>query len=818
MGVKVYALIILTFLFSLTFITYPSHSTVSRILETFNLNRPVGINVNGTLLTPNGYMNYNVTTNGLRGLFTFYGGSFYSGEPVNQKLFSLQLNANFNVTSNEFLWAQDVVEVEKNDSYYCVGFVDNIWNASGTSLPKIIGNGIKNSTAIDGLNYTYYYYLYPQSYITTTPFNITLEMFLTTIKVNGSTLPNLLVYFSFTNSTFSTGLILLDNVTIVVNTSNPQFLAGVFPNISQKPFIIQLVVGGGGNGAGLYVTSWNATVNLQYLYNGNWYTFPSAITLEPLFNKIGGITAEYVISFLGINETYQNGVILQTNGVNVQKFLWITDANITVDGQVINITVTPLGAQWRVEVSGGNVMRVLNESELLKMTPGIYSINAKLYVGNRVIYSYEEKVIVPGGIVKVISKIPFYAQGNLYSTGNYTFRSPVNLTFIKYFYVNQLERYAFVGVNVSGKIIYNNSIIVYLNATVIPIYINQYYLFVFPSNITGYVNGILSNVTSGWYNESSIIYIPTQNITKGLVRYIIVEPLKVQVNSSTSIHPKYYEEIYFNITKPVYGTINGQENQTITSGWYNYGVIIHIYKYYYINSTVRLNIFATQYNINLTYPALVRVYNESLEYLIVLNLPNGTIREWLPFGYTLTLPNVIFINSTTRYILTTNTSLSIKNSLSITPSYALQYLIILHLPNGTINFWEMKGEEITLPKIIYFNSYERYYLNKSPTMIVYNYVNSTPSYIKQYLVIINNQSYWYDEGSVIKLFESVPIFYTVKWVGNYTLPNGAVIDVNGFIVERAIVQINITSILGLITIILSLALLAIAVRTKKRRK
>jgi hypothetical protein len=90
------------------------------IAEQSGLSESVGINDNGSALINGNIIDYSYSTNALLGYFAFYGGSFYSGNPINNAAFSVQLNSNFNVTNSMTLWAQDVFQVEYQNGFYYI--------------------------------------------------------------------------------------------------------------------------------------------------------------------------------------------------------------------------------------------------------------------------------------------------------------------------------------------------------------------------------------------------------------------------------------------------------------------------------------------------------------------------------------------------------------------------------------------------------------------------------------------------------------------------------------------------------------------------
>ena len=371
-------------------------------------NASVGINDNGSALYSGNVVNYVYGTQALLGYFAFYGGSFYSGSPINASAFSVQLNSNFNVTDNMTLWAQDVFEVTYNGSIYNVTIIDNLWNSttSGASINPYLISGWGTTTTYNGITF-YYDVAFNNTntvwYLTQPPFYLYAMMNLT---VNPSTgYPELLMYYRFRNSTYDSGWVLYDNITIYVPTNSSEFLVGVQPWISTQypnyPFVTQWVVCGDGGGSQLYVYSWNATMALYYWYDGNWYSVPDAVSLQPLVFT-AGVTGESVNQYNGIVESYnaRAGLVYQSQGQNAQEFLWQPSVSYSVNGNVLTVYLTPPNGLWQVVISGSNGYhnQTFGDYSPISFTlqPGQYELEATLYAGPNQVVTINETVNVPG--------------------------------------------------------------------------------------------------------------------------------------------------------------------------------------------------------------------------------------------------------------------------------------------------------------------------------------------------------------------------------------------------------------------------------------
>ncbi|MGC9183119.1 MAG: thermopsin family protease [Caldisphaera sp.] len=841
-------------------------------------NESVGINDNGSALINNNLIEYSYSTNSLFGYFAFYGGSFYSGAPINNSAFSVQLNSNFNVTSSMTLWAQDVFQVYYINGVYNVYIIDNLWNSTypSYSLNQSLVSG--NGSFSTSNNQVFYYSLALSNnniitYSTNSPFYLYAYM---TINQSSNGYPQIYMYYEFQNSTFNSGRILYDKITVYVKSSNPQFLTGIQSSINSYapyyPFVTQWVVGGASGGSQLTVYNWNASMGLYYEYNGNFYSVPDAISLQPsIFTAYA--TAENVNQYYGIQEYYKNGIVHQIEGQNQQEFLWQPKSYYQLNGNNLTLYLTPPKGEWLITISGNNYYnQTFGQYSPISyiLQPGNYNLSVTLYAGSMPIETFTSSLTVGGGIVNVTSPVDFYVDGFSHLSGNYLFNTPVNLTFPSIYYINNNSRMLFKYLIVNGQIVKSNTIILYVNANVTAVYQQQFYV-TFPFELNGYINNLYQKINNGWYNEGTIIDIPAQTVYNGsYTRFVIYKETYYKINSSMIITPPFYTQYYLKINYAIPAEINGV-NSTLVSDWYNKSTEIIIYNIYYFNSTARESINSNiskiilrnpviisvsvtyQYFINIRLPngtisnwfnkgMLIKlpsiIYNGSLEryvlnqsgiinvnspfnltpsyikqfYINVL-LPNGTISGWYNYGSSIFLPKMIYINNVTRYIINQTNGVVVNNAFNLTPSYIKQYYVFIKLPNGTISNWFNYKTVIALPEVIYISNQERYVLNQSSSItVLYPMINETADYYKQYLVTINGINNWYNFGSTIKLYESVPIYETLTWVGNYTLPNNSNVTVNGPLIENAKISTNITFVGGMVAIIIVAAIAGIFLR------
>ena len=768
--------------------------------------------------------------------------------------FSVQLNTVIQLTNGQYYWFNNVVLVNYlGGNEYQVTIEDYLWNLSAPDA-SINPSLIRGSGTVETYNGIRFYYYSYNTYTISAPFSIILE----SAAVTYDGYPAVFPYFELVNSngavvangTFDSIFILLPAVGahIIVGGRNP---AGTGNYLS-------FVVGGPVSGTELQTTvsiySWNATMGLVY-YPGHGNVF---------YNVPGGYSTTYealsgVSTTNGIAESFNGNMVVQTAGQTQSAFLWTVYSSLRAMGNTVYIITSPGGGDWVLSVSGPESFteNLLNYSTEFNLPDGSYTLTVTLYLDSYALYTASYSVTLPYELeVRVISPVPFFYANGQPENVNVTVSLPAPsvLKFNQTYYVSSDERYLFQGVEVNGRFYPNTTI--YLSSpgfyVIVPQYVLQYYLY-FPFQLNGYVNGTLTTIESGWYNAGTEIQIPAQNVTSNGVLYeVLGTSFVVNAPSYTLYYVPYY---YVKVSQPVPANINGV-NRTLTSGYYSAGTKIIIYRYYYLNSTTRYLINTNVSEVVVNSPVTIAVSVE-LQYLVTVNLPNGTITEWatrgsaLPLpeiiqiskderymlaqngsqvvtgpgtitpryvkqylvtvelpngtnfvwanqGSTYELPLIIPINSTARYLLVSQQNYTIDSPQTLTPSYVIQYLVIINLPNGTITEWVARGSIPPVPQIIQVSGYERYFLN-STLGPVYGSETITPNYVVQYLVMIGNSEEWVTGGSKIQLNQpnSNP-FVNVYWQGNISAANGQYVIVNGPLVERPVYALNILAIMLLI--------------------
>ncbi len=695
--------------------------------------RSIGINEAGILANNGSNVSYFYGTKEILGIFNFYGGAFYSGPPVNKASFSVQLNSNVNITENDVLFVQNVFQIyysNSSDLYY-ISVADNLWNLSLSSKNRVSSiniNYVKGYGNFASYNKTIFYYdqakenLVPIIIKSKPPFTLEASMRITKAPNN---FPEIYFYFYFKNSTYSTGE-LYDKVLVLINSKNPMFLIGKKPKSGKNasPFITQWVICGNSEGSELTVYSWNSSMLLKYLYNGKLYTVPGALSVPPLKYE-GAVTAESVNNYFGIAESYNGSYVVQQRGKIQEEFLWQPRAFYNVSGPSLTITLVPGGARWNITVIGNAYKNsTTGNLSMIKYTlkPGNYSIYATLYAGPEEVFVERMSVAIRSCFIHITSPLPFYVNGMLYNNGSYSIKAPANVSFVNTYYINGSARLIYLYALMNGKAYSNKTLKAYCNASIIPIYQRQY-LVSLGVPVRAYINNTEQNLSAGWYNSGTNITIPPQVVYLGSgERLIIYKEATYLVNAPLNISPPFYKQYYIKVNEKIPAYINGVE-KNLTPGWYNESTRIFIPHYYYKNSTVRVLIKSSIYNIK------------------------------------------------------------VDRTMAVNASLIKQFYCIIVLPNGTIKNWYDQNDTIMLPKVIYIGNNTRYLLNQRPIVKV-KPKTIVPKYIIQYLVKINGREKWYNNGTIIRIYKQTPIYEEVVWVGNYTIPNNSTVLIKGPIVEN----------------------------------
>ncbi|BCU67522.1 hypothetical protein HS7_09590 [Sulfolobales archaeon HS-7] len=181
-------------------------------------------------------------------------------------------------------------------------------------------------------------------------------------------------------------------------------------------------------------------------------------------------------------------------------------------------------------------------------------------------------------------------------------------------------------------VISEESILVAAPLTITPSYYVQYYINT-PLPVKGFVNGKPANITSGYYNMSTI-YIPSQLVYVNDSRFVIYSPTEVILTYPLNISIQYYRQFLVNVSYPIHGYVNGKE-QLITTGYYNISSNITIPSLLAVNSSVR-QIINTSQTFEVREPLLITIH-PSYQYLVTIVYGNNVTKSWHTYGQHLIL-------------------------------------------------------------------------------------------------------------------------------------------------------------------------------------
>ncbi|BCU69998.1 thermopsin family protease [Stygiolobus caldivivus] len=648
---------------SLLFLISALHSSASAI----------GINDIG--LTSQG-QNYVYNTTSVKGYFIFYGGSFYSGKPVNYNVASVQLNT---VLTNGIYcyFVQNVLVVIANgNGTYTISFVDNLWNLTPpyTVIPSAVeGNG-EVCKAPNTSDTYFYFYAFPQNITLRPPFNVTL---ISNVSVVSGYI-ELRFIAILTNSDFSQEFV-YDDVRVLNPSSQAYFIVG--RNIDYPTRAdVELVIGGGGSASTLYVYNWSSKMMLLYLYDGRYYEVPSAISYSY-------ITAE---SAQGIYEYYDNGYVVQTAGNNYYGELWDISANITVvNYSKVEFNLVPAYGEWSYEING-KVFPV-NSSEI-GLPYGEYNITVFLSVGQTLLYEKTFKNIVVKPYVVVKSEVPsLYVNGEKFT--NYTkeggyyvfyipFKGPLKIEFPQCYYLND-SRLKLVGVLLDNGSVAQSDVVCAESPGVYTATYQLQYLIRFPYNITVEYDGSVYHVSSMYFTVGSSVYVPEQNITfpNGTLVEVLNQTVKVreggeggEINLLTKVF--YYVKFLYN---GVY------VNQLPRPGFYPKGYCISLPKELR-NSTTIVIINSSYYKVKVLSPLSLRV-NVTVYYRVTFVLGNYSVHVFYERGSTVDLTSNITVNDYVVFVVEKPLTLTVNSpqTVSLEGHFMVYYLVEVHYLNRTIS-------------------------------------------------------------------------------------------------------------------------------------
>jgi len=335
--------------------------------------------------------------------------------------------------------------------------------------------------------------------------------------------------------------------------------------------------------------------------------------------------------------------------------------------------------------------------------------------------------------IDVVSTFPYYyINGTIYNVNRtYVVLLPANITLVNEKYINSTSRLILTNVIINGNSTSSSFVINQQGEyTIIANYVIQYYVAV-NVNVSAYVNGIKEELNSGWYNRGSIIQVFPQIIPISQYEiYNITRTFNFIVDYPMSIKIPYIVEYYVNVNftgPPILAIINGT-NRTLVSGYYPAGTIIEIPMYEYLNPYARLEIFSLpqKFIVNASLQVNIKAISQ---FLVLINLPNGSISGWYNNGSVIVIPKVIKVNGTT-YILNGSDEIEITHPLFITPEYIKLVNNTETTTETTTNITTNSQPSTTLnSNTITLNSSSSTMLNSSititQTLISHNTLNTT---------------------------------------------------------------------------------------------
>jgi hypothetical protein len=335
--------------------------------------------------------------------------------------------------------------------------------------------------------------------------------------------------------------------------------------------------------------------------------------------------------------------------------------------------------------------------------------------------------------IDVVSTFPYYyINGTIYNVNRtYVVILPANITLINEKYINSTSRLILTNVIINGNSTSSSFVINQQGEyTIMANYVIQYYVTT-NVNVSAYVNGIKEELSSGWYNRGSIIQVFPQIIPISQYEiYNITRTFNFIVDYPMSIKIPYIVEYYVNVNftgPPILAIINGT-NRTLVSGYYPAGTIIEIPMYEYLNPYARLEIFSLpqKFIVNASLQVNIKAISQ---FLVLINLPNGSISGWYNNGSVIVIPKVIKVNGTT-YILNGSDEIEITHPLFITPEYIKLVNNTETTTETTTNITTNSQPSTTLnSNTITLNSSSSTMLNSSititQTLISHNTLNTT---------------------------------------------------------------------------------------------
>ncbi|BCU67470.1 thermopsin [Sulfolobales archaeon HS-7] len=471
------------------------------------------------------------------------------------------------------------------------------------------------------------------------------------------------------------------------------------------------MVWGGTGGAIINFLDLNDTMALYYLNRGVLIAFPSVI-------NYGLNTLDRAIGL---------GVSLLGNG-NAD----VTTSSSYTPGYLTNCFM-PSGP-------GFEIVRVVNSEQ--------YYVNGKTFSGNNT-FAFSSPFLLNVSISKTVRDYTLYTY------------------YLKVFYLNNKTYNLFPGNSSFTYIPFLREIVYTVNETL-------YYVRT-PTPLLGYINGILRNITSGFYLKgTNITFIPEQvrNLTYDERVALIPIPssliLTSPVNVTVGSELQYYIEVISPI--PLYAIYNGN-NISLISGWYNNGSVLTIQNIsYYVTSNERYVIsrvlpttsFSVEAPLVVNISVVKQVFVRFLPYKYIQAKVNGELENisngWYNLDTTIVIDPGIYTFNATRVIVNSTVDILIQRPINITIPEKVLFKVTFQYPlnvlyNGTEikadSLWVYNDSTVTIEKgYVSLGNGERIYVLTPLQLVVTSPLTPKIKFVIQYYVNVSKQIPAYINGTL----------------------------------------------------------------------
>jgi len=382
----------------------------------------------------------------------------------------------------------------------------------------------------------------------------------------------------------------------------------------------------------------------------NWFNESTVILIPEQYDYLSNVVREALINPIKITV---NSPVNYTAIWGIQYFVTSNTFPAYINGSIGNFTTG-----WYFN---GTVVSIPNKYyyiskfervEYLNSTPIKIVITSPLTVTVLAVYQYYVNISTP---------LQGYVNGTQMNitSGWYNKGTSLKLEAVYYKYITQFDRWA-LAPNVSQVIV--NS----------PIFINvssykQFYIVINSTEpIYAIIDGEKVNLTTGWFDEGTIINIPIQYVyLSSEERLMLINNITFKVTSPFNYTPVWKVQYYvtFISNKPIDAIINGALVENISSGWYFNGskLIILTNITYPIDNYSRLGLFSVtpSNTLVLTSPLTVKVVYE-IQYKVIINgntswVFNGSeirLYSYEPFYYQVSWQGTY--NVPNGYVITVN--------------------------------------------------------------------------------------------------------------------------------------------------------------------